>query len=278
MPNAMKTTFNILTIVLLTIMSGDVFACSCIGDISVKDEIKKSDAVFVGTIFDREEIKIYDTLSSDRTIYRIEMKYAISIETVYKGKHISDTTFIFTGSGGGDCGFNFKTGSKYIVYALNHKIEGRYNGQLYIDKKSAFYTTICKRTKLFDTTEIKEIEKHLKKQNKKSIDESVIFVNPELLPIYKNGGEQGLKQFIIDNLKYPTEQCIEGRVYVGFTVDTIGNVKDIEIKRGITKESDEEAIRIVKMLTFIPGTVYGKTTEMKMVLPISFSIQKPKDE
>ncbi|MCK6641956.1 MAG: energy transducer TonB, partial [Bacteroidia bacterium] len=62
------------------------------------------------------------------------------------------------------------------------------------------------------------------------------------------------------------------------TVDTIGNVKDIEIKRGITKETDEEAIRIVKMLTFIPGTVYGKTTEMKMVLPISFSIQKPKDK
>lgn len=259
-------------------MSGDIFACSCIGDISVKDEIKKSDAVFVGTIFNREEIKIYDTLSSNRTIFRIEMKYAMSIETVYKGKHISDTTFIFTGSGGGDCGFNFKIGSKYIVYALNHKVEGRYNGQLYIDQKSAFYTTICKRTKLFDTTEIKEIEKHLKKQNKKSNDESVILVNPESPPVYKNGGEQGLRQFIVDNLKYPIGQSVEGRVYVGFTVDTLGNVKNIEIKRGLTKETDEEAIRIVKMLNFIPGTVYGKPTEMKMVLPISFSIQKPKDE
>jgi protein TonB len=202
----------------------------------------------------------------------------MTVETVYKGSHISDTTFIFTGSGGGDCGFNFKTGSKYIVYGLNHKVEGRYGGQLYIDQKSAFYTTICKRTRLFETTEINEIEKHLKKQNKKSDDESVILVNPESPPIYKNGGEQGLRQFIIDNLKYPTGQCVEGRVYVGFTVDTLGNVKDIEIKRGITKETDEEAIRIVKMLTFIPGTVYGKPTEMKMVLPISFSIQKPKDK
>lgn len=278
MPNAMKTTFNILSILLLTIMSGDILACSCIGDISVKDEINKSDAVFVGTIFDREEIKIYDTLSSNRLIYRIEMKYAMSIETVYKGKHISDTTFIFTGSSGGDCGFKFKTGSKYIVYALNHKVEGRYNGQLYIDQKSAYYTTICKRTKLYDTKEIKEIEKYLKKQNKISNDESVILGNPESPPIYKNVDEQGLRQFIIDNLKYPTGQCVEGRVYVGFTVDTLGNVKDIEIKRGITKETDEEAIRIVKMLTFIPGTVYGKSTEMKMVLPISFSNQNHKEE
>ena len=45
----MKTTFNILTILFLIIVSGDLFACTCIGDMSVKDEIKKSDAVFVGT-------------------------------------------------------------------------------------------------------------------------------------------------------------------------------------------------------------------------------------
>jgi TonB family protein len=278
MPNAMKTTFNILTVLLLTILSRDIFACSCIGDISVKDEIIKSDAVLVGTIFDREEIKIYDTLSPNRSIYRIEMKYAMSIEAIYKGKHISDTTFIFTGSGGGDCGFNFKLGSKYIVYALKHKVERRYNGQLHIDQKSAFYTTICKRTKLFDTTEIKEIEKYLKEQNKKSNDESVILVNSESSPVYKNGGEQGLRQFITDNLKYTTEQCVEGYVCVGFKVDTLGNVKDIEIIRGITKKTDEEAIRIVKMLTFIPGTVNGKASEMKKVLLISFFIQEAKDE
>jgi TonB family protein len=206
------------------------------------------------------------------------MKYAMSIEAIYKGKHISDTTFIFTGSGGGDCGFNFKLGSKYIVYALKHKVEGRYNGQLHIDQKSAFYTTICKRTKLFDTTEIKEIEKYLKEQNKKSNDESVILVNSESSPVYKNGGEQGLRQFITDNLKYTTEQCVEGYVCVGFKVDTLGNVNDIEIIRGITKKTDEEAIRIVKMLTFIPGTVNGKASEMKKVLLISFFIQEAKDE
>jgi|SRR5690606_16325404 len=278
MPNAMKTTLNILTFLLLTIVSADIYACSCIGEISVKDEIKKSDAVFVGTIFDREEIRVYDTLSPNTIIYRIEMKYSMSVETVYKGKHISDTTFIFTGNGGGDCGFNFKVGSKYIVYGLIHKISGRYGGQVFIDQKSAFYTTICKRTRLFETTEINEIKKHLKKQRIKSNDDSIIFVNPEVSPVYKNGGEQGLRKFIIDNLKYPEGQSIEGRVYVGFTVDTLGNVNNVEIKRGLTKETDEEAIRIVKMLTFIPGTVYGKPTEMKMVLPISFSTQKPKEE
>jgi protein TonB len=278
MPNAMKTTLRILTIILLTILSGDILACSCIlGEISVKDEIKKSEAVFVGTILDSKKIIIYDSLSPDR-IYRVEMKYSMIVETVYKGKQIDDTTFIFTGSGGGDCGYNFKVGSKYIVYGINIQNAGPYGGQIYSDHKSVFYTTICKRTRLFETAEIKEIEKYLKKQKIKSDDESAILVNPESPPTYKDGGEQGLRKFIIDNLKYPKGQYLEGRVYVGFSVDTLGNTKDIEIKRGITKETDEEAIRIVKMLTFIPGSVYGKPTEMNMVLPISFSNQKPKDE
>ena len=285
----MKTTVTILIFILLTGFSSQILASSCIEQMTVEEELKQSDAVVVGIVLSKQFIVVTDStmlkmypndtlvrnsLLSKKTIAR----YDLLVLDVYKGKFKNDTLTIYTGIGRGDCGFNFIVGSKYIVYARNYKVEGRHIEQLHIDQKSAFYTTICRRTRLFDTTEIKEIEKHLKKQNKKSDNESVIIVNPESPPVYKNGGEQGLRQFIIDNLKSPTGQFVEGRVYVGFTVDTFGNVKDVEIKLGITKETDEEAIRIVKMLTFIPGTFYGKPIEMKMVLPISFSIQKPKDQ
>jgi TonB family protein len=80
-----------------------------------------------------------------------------------------------------------------------------------------------------------------------------------------------MRQFIRDNLIYPSGQCLEGRVYVSFIVDTIGNVKDVEIKRGLSEEADKEAVRIVTLLTFIPGTFHGEPAEMKLVLPISFS-------
>jgi TonB family protein len=81
-----------------------------------------------------------------------------------------------------------------------------------------------------------------------------------------------MKKFISKNLRYPDGQCITGKVYVGFTVDSLGIVKDIKIKNSITKEADAEAVRVVKLMTFIPGTISGKPSNMKMVIPISFTI------
>lgn len=105
----------------------------------------------------------------------------------------------------------------------------------------------------------------------KSDDQLAPFVDPQSPPVYKHGGEMGLRQFIKDNLPYPTNQSIEGQVYIAFTVDTLGCVKHISIKKGLTKETDQEAIRIVKMLTYVPGTFEGKPQEMAMVIPIRFS-------
>lgn len=160
----MKTIIYILTILTIVLLSNETKACTCIGESTVKDEIKNKDAVFVGAITDSEELRIYDTLIPNKTIYRVEMKFTMVIETIYKGRQISDTTFIFTGSGGGDCGFNFQIGQKYIVYAGHFKTANRYNGQVFIDKKSAFYTTICTRTRKYQDEEINEIERHLKQK------------------------------------------------------------------------------------------------------------------
>jgi hypothetical protein len=163
----MKTITYILTILTIVLLNFETKACTCIGESAVKDEIENKDAVFVGTIAESEEIRIYDTLSPNKTIYRVELKYTMVVETIYKGLQFSDTTYIFTGSGGGDCGFNFQIGQKYIVYARNLKTEDRYNGPVFIDKKSAFYTNVCTRTRKYQDEEIKEIEKYLKKKKLK---------------------------------------------------------------------------------------------------------------
>lgn len=161
----MKTITYILTILILLLFNQKLEACSCVGERPVKEAIERVDAVFTGTIIEKEEIRIYDTLSHDQRVYRVEMKYKIAVETVYKGQSLSDTSLIFTGRGGGDCGYNFQIGQKYIVYAGHIETDERYSGQVFIDKKSAFRTTICTRTRKYQTEEIKEIEKHTK-QNK----------------------------------------------------------------------------------------------------------------
>jgi TonB family protein len=119
------------------------------------------------------------------------------------------------------------------------------------------------------------IEKHIFKKNLNNVDnDSLTFINPDYPPVFKDGGDLGLKKFIGENLHYPkTGECVTGKVYVLFTIDTLGNVKDIEIKRGITPSTDKEAIRVVSLMKFIRGTNYGKPIDTKMVLPISFTLE-----
>ncbi|MEN9999844.1 MAG: hypothetical protein RI922_2834 [Bacteroidota bacterium] len=108
---------------------------------------------------------------------------------------------------------------------------------------------------------------------------STVFDDPEIPPVFKDGGERGMRTFIKENLRYPTTgDCIQGKVYVGFTVDTLGNVINCEVLRGITKESNEEAVKVVQQMKFIPGKLDGQLKEMKMVVPISFKLEIDDEE
>lgn len=157
--------FTLLLILLFKFQSR---ACSCIGESSVKEEIKQHAAVFVGTVIHSEEIRIIDTSYSMQQISRAEMKFWLVVETTYKGNELTDTVFVYTGTGGGDCGFDFKVGQQYIVYAENLREEDRFERSVTNSLKGIFYTTICTRTKPFNAQEILEIEKVVRKQKKKS--------------------------------------------------------------------------------------------------------------
>ena len=287
--NAMRTTVTILTILLLTSVSGRLFACSCIGQRTVQEEVKHSDAVLVGTIVNKDILTLTDSIllqmfPNDTTMKNSSMtkmtiaRYGLLVSDIYKGKITADTVTIYTGLGGGDCGIRFKIGEKYIVYGENNTYFGQVNNDFKFPKgKNAFWTYSCLRTMSYYQDEITEIEKYAKRKH--IAKDEVIFADPNSPPTFKEGGDIGLKKFIRENLRYPkTGECVSGKVYVGFTVDTLGNVKDIEIKKGITTSTDEEAIRVVKLLTFVPGTRFGQPIEMKMVLPISFTIEYKDDK
>lgn len=262
----MRTTLTILTFLLLTSLSERLSACSCKEQKSVEEEIKYSDAVFIGTVISKELVKVGDTLNSFTTV----AEYKLLVQNVYKGEITNDIVKIYTGLGSSDCGVPFEIDRKYIVYG-NDETYFHFNFK-YPKGLNTFWTNNCLRTTPYFQDEITEIEKYVKS---KHIDkDEVIFVDPDSLPTFKDGGDIGLKKFIQENLRYPkTGECVTGEVYVGFTVDTLGNVRDIEIKNGLTPSTNEEAIRVVKMLTFVPGIRLGRPIETEMVLPISFAIE-----
>lgn len=98
----------------------------------------------------------------------------------------------------------------------------------------------------------------------------------DVMPEYP-GGSDAMTSFIKKNIKYPEiarDNDIKGKVYIEFVINTEGYVTNVQIKKGIGGGCDEEAVRIIKkMPQWKPGIQNGKPVNVKILLPILFSLQ-----
>jgi len=98
-------------------------------------------------------------------------------------------------------------------------------------------------------------------------DDEEFFMVVENMPEFP-GGDLGLMKYIQKNVKYPAiakEYNITGKVYVSFIVDKKGSVTNVKIVRGVDKNLDAEAMRVVKSLPkFTPGKQRGKTVRVML--------------
>ena len=104
-----------------------------------------------------------------------------------------------------------------------------------------------------------------------------LFINYDIPPQFP-GGEIELLNFIKKNLNYPKDAIlkgIEGRVIVQFMITKTGDITNVKILRGIDKECDKEAVRIIKMMPkWKPGGVLGHCypCEVWHTIPIIFRL------
>lgn len=85
-----------------------------------------------------------------------------------------------------------------------------------------------------------------------------------------------LTKYIKQRLEYPIiarESSIAGTVYVRFVVTKVGQVKNIEIIRGVDPIMDREAFKVIAILPdFEPGKINGKAVNSYYVMPVRFTI------
>jgi protein TonB len=102
-----------------------------------------------------------------------------------------------------------------------------------------------------------------------------VFTMVEEMPLFP-GGEDSLDKYLVMNIKYPRiamDMGIEGRVITKFIVSETGKVEQVEVVRGVSKELDEEAIRVISaMPVFRPGKQNGKAVAVYMTIPVNFRI------
>lgn len=109
--------------------------------------------------------------------------------------------------------------------------------------------------------------------------ETKIFTIVEKMPQFK-GGDQGLKKFLIANIRYPDaaiEKKISGTIYISFVVLSTGKIADVKVLKGISSDTDhlleDEALRVVSaMPDWNPGTQNKKEVNVQYNLPIKFSL------
>src|SRR5262245_30846592 len=112
--------------------SDTAFACSCAKAPTPCQAYGQAEAVFIGTPKEVSGIELKDKIENSAYRYRI---FRFSVDQAFSGVNGSQIS-VMTGRGSGDCGYDFKIGEQYLVYAYRH-----------YQKKEMFSTSICSRTR-----------------------------------------------------------------------------------------------------------------------------------
>ncbi len=112
--------------------------------------------------------------------------------------------------------------------------------------------------------------------NNKGTDKKANLTEPmHRYPEYP-GGQNKMYAYLMKNLKYPAKakkDGIEGKVYVSFNVQKDGTLTDIKVMKGLSAETDNEALRVVKSSPrWNPGLNNGQPVTTKYQMAINFTL------
>lgn len=91
-----------------------LFACTCDFPGTVREEMGRSDLVFVGKVVSKTWIE-----SEDGSYFQIK----IEVKEKFKGDFESKIVSLRTGPPAPACGFYFKVGKNYAIYTFSHGSE-----------------------------------------------------------------------------------------------------------------------------------------------------------
>lgn len=141
----MKKFLVIISFLFLIFSAEKTYACSCVYlpniplETQVTDFYKGSSAVFSAKVIEVNQLP---------NVYNVSVKLKVSKS--WKGVN-SKEIILTTGRGGGDCGYRFEVGEKYLIYA-------------YAGENNILGTGICSRTALVEGNKDIKILNKLKKK------------------------------------------------------------------------------------------------------------------
>lgn len=110
---------------------------------------------------------------------------------------------------------------------------------------------------------------HLEKEHEELGEFFGAIIETQAEPI---GGYPKFFEAISKTIKYPSELKEKGRVFVQFTVDTLGQMNDFTIVRGYNELAEQAVLDAMASLNFPfkPGEQRGIPVKTRLVIPIAF--------
>jgi TonB family protein len=107
-----------------------------------------------------------------------------------------------------------------------------------------------------------------------------VYYKAEVDPSY-TGGLDELRKYLKDNLVYPAEareKGYEGTVFVDFTVDEKGRIRDVVASDVVGEDVDisfkEESVRVVAAMPgWKAGRQHGESVDASFSIPITFQLE-----
>lgn len=106
-----------------------------------------------------------------------------------------------------------------------------------------------------------------------SVNDSLVNGNPT---DYVTLTGQSIQRFVGENYNFPDEAIqneISGTISVEFVVEKDGTVQQATIYKGVCKECDLEALRVVKKVRLQPVLIDGKPERIRFRIPIRLALE-----
>ncbi len=111
----------------------------------------------------------------------------------------------------------------------------------------------------------------------KNPDAVLPFQVVEVKPTFDGGDANDFSKWVNSQIVYPqdaVDQKIEGKVVLQFTVNKLGEVKDVKVVRGVNEILDKEAVRVVESSPkWEPASQNGVPVSVNYTFPVIFRIQ-----
>lgn len=108
-------------------------------------------------------------------------------------------------------------------------------------------------------------------------EDAEVFFIVEDMPKFQGENFEACRPYVQEHREYPAkakDQKIQGLVYVTFTVNAKGEVKDAKVVRGVDPMLDLAALKAVQgMPRWTPGMQRGKPVAVQFTIPVEFSLE-----